>query len=136
MAYLGQHLYSCRSVPFDWKQTSLVVVSGSGPNFCGHAIVNAGSYYFHIDGPYDYPWYFDHSGYSRYLKENAKRELQRKNVPLSNPAGAQAKLENLSARRWLWAVLPHNCASYVEEIFKAGGSRVSSLANCPVLKWQ
>lgn len=136
MAYLGEHLYSCRSVPFDWTRANLVVVSGTGPNYCGHAIVNAGSYYFHIDGPYDYPWYLTELGYGRYLQENAKRELRRVRVQLTSPLAAQEKLEELSARKWLWRVLPHNCASYVEEIFKAGGSKVSSLANCPVLKWE
>jgi hypothetical protein len=136
MAYLGEHLYSCRSVPFDWNRVNLVVVSGTGPNFCGHAVVNAGNYYFHIDGPYDYPWYMNEPGFRRYLKENGKTELRRVRVPLPNPLGAQRKLEDLSARKWLWAVLPHNCASYVEEFFSAGGSKVSSLANCPVLQWQ
>jgi hypothetical protein len=136
MAYLGEHLLHCAAVPFNWRSTHLVVVSGTGPNFCGHAVVNAGSYYFHIDGLNDYPWYMSEPGYRRYLKENGKKELLRRSVMLPRPEGAQRKLEELSAQRWRWLVLPHNCASYVEEIFQAGGSTVSNVANCPVARWQ
>jgi hypothetical protein len=112
------------------------VVSGSGPNFCGHAILNAGEYYFHVDGLNNFPLYMNSAGHRRYLKENEKRELRRTYVPLSNPQGAQRKLEALSAKRWQWLVLPHNCASYIEEIFEAGGSRLHNLLNCPVTQWQ
>jgi hypothetical protein len=115
---------------------NLVVVSGTGPNLCGHAVVNAGNYYFHIDGLNDFPWYMNEPGYRRYLKENEKKEIHRQRVPLSRPDAAQRKLEELSAQRWRWLVLPHNCASYVEEIFRSGGSTVSNLANCPVTRWQ
>lgn len=136
MSYLGERLLMCRAVPFNWNACHLVVVSGTGPNFCGHAIVNAGEYYFHVDGLNGYPWYMDSQGYRRYLKENDKRELQRTRVPLPNPKGAQRKLEELSVKRWRWLVLPHNCASYVEEIFRAGGSKFSNLLNCPTTRWE
>jgi hypothetical protein len=136
MAYRGEHLYHCAAVPFDWRSAHLVVVSGSGINLCGHAVVNAGGYYFHIDGLNDFPWYMSELGYQRYLKENEKRELRRLRVNLPKPDGAQRKLEQLSAQRWRWMILPHNCASYVEEIFEAGGSKVSILSNCPVVRWE
>jgi hypothetical protein len=123
-------------VPFNWRSAHLVVVSGTGVNFCGHAIINAGLYYFHIDGINDYPWYMSETGYKRYLKENDKKELARRFVPLSNPEGAQRKVEELSANRWRWLILPNNCVSYVEEVFKAGGSRINNLLNCPVTKWE
>ena len=129
-------MYHCDAVPFNWLAAQLVVVSGTGPNFCGHAIINAGSYYFHIDGLNDYPWYMNEAGYRRYIVENDKKELRRVRVHLPNPEGAQRKFEELSAKQWRWVVLPNNCASYIEKIFAAGGSKVSSLANCPVLKWQ
>lgn len=135
-AYKGNHLFHCSIVPFHWRHTYLIVVSGSGPNFCGHTLIKAGFYYFHVDGLNVRPYYMDEAGYRRYLKENDKRELQRKWVPLSNPEGAQRKLEELSAKNWRWLVLPNNCASYVEEIFKAGGSRFNNLLNCPVTRWE
>ena len=136
MAYVGERLYQCSAIPFNWNSAHLVVVSGSGPNFCGHAVVNAGAYYFHIDGLHDFPWYMTEPGYRRYLKETGKRELRRTRVPLSNPDGAQQKLDELAVKRWRWMVLPNNCASYVEEILKAGGSKRSNLLNCPVVRWQ
>jgi hypothetical protein len=135
MTYLGERLLQCNAVPFNWAHTHLIVVSGSGPNLCGHAIINAGLFYFHVDGINDYPHYMPEVGYRRYLRENGKHELLRRHVPLKNPAGAQQKLEELSARRWRWMIIPHNCASYVEEIFAAGGSDESILTNCPV-QWK
>jgi len=132
MAYLGEHMYHCEAVPFDWQYAHLIVVSGTGPNFCGHALISAGLYYFHVDGLNARPWYMNADGYRRYLKDNKKRQLQRKRVQLSNPDGAQRKLEELTAKNWRWFVLPSNCASFVEEILEAGGSKVSNLLNCPV----
>lgn len=58
MAYLGEHLTSCRTVPFDWSNTSLIIVSGMKANPCGHALARAGNFYSHIDGAREYPWYF------------------------------------------------------------------------------
>jgi hypothetical protein len=135
MAYKGEHMYNCRAVPFDWKNASLIVVSGSKPNPCGHALARAGNYYFHIDGAREYPWYMAHAGYLRYLKENEKTELRRMQVRLAKPEAAQRKLEELSAKRWTWLLLPNNCASFVEEIFAAGGSNVSTWTNCPAMSW-
>jgi hypothetical protein len=135
MAYKGEHLNQCNRVPFDWANTSLVIVSGTFPNPCGHAIANAGHYYFHVDGAHGYPWYMGHAGYMRYLRENGKKELRRTRISLPNPEGAQRKLEQLTARKWTWLIVPNNCASFVEEVFAAGGSRVSSWSNCPKLGW-
>ena len=122
-------------MPFSWERTHLVVVSGSGPNVCGHAVLNAGAYYFHVDGLNGRPWYMPESGYLTYLKENQKKELFRRKVPLPNPIGAQQKLEELSARNWRWLGIPNNCVAYLEEIFKAGGSNESLTSNCPV-RWK
>jgi hypothetical protein len=99
MAYLGERLLQCNAVPFNWSQSRLIIVSGSGITLCGHTIVSAGAFYFHIDGLNDYPWYMAEVGYRRYLKENAKRELYRRQVLLKNPMGAQKKLEELSTKR-------------------------------------
>ncbi|WP_157271036.1 hypothetical protein [Azohydromonas aeria] len=135
MAYRGERLMSCGAVPFDWHQAHVVVVSGTGPNLCGHAMVNAGRFYFHVDGLNDYPWFMNAQGYKRYLHENGKREIYRRWVQIPDPDAAQAKLEEYSIRRWRWLVLPNNCASFVEEVFKAGGSDVGSWTNCPRARW-
>lgn len=132
MVYLGEKLESCRVVPFNWSDTWLVVVSGDGINVCGHALMKAGSYYFHILGWVERPWYMNDEGYDRYKREGAKRELFRRKVTMPNPQGAQRKLEELSLKPWVWLGVPNNCVSYVEEIFKAGGINDFSFINCPI----
>jgi len=135
MSYVGRHLNQCRAVPFDWNDTWLVVVSGDGPNICGHALLRAGRYFFHIAGLHARPYYLSSGDYSHYLDVNAKQELFKRRVYLSDPQGAQRKLEELSAKPWLWLGVPNNCVSYVEEVFSAGGANESLLSNCPV-RWR
>lgn len=135
MSYLGTHLDFCRVVPFNWYDTGLIVVSGDGPNICGHALLKAGIFYFHIAGLIARPYYMDESGYRRYLAESSKIELFRRNVRLTNPEAAQRKLEELSIKQWHWFGIPNNCVSYVEEVFSAGGSSEALLSNCPV-RWR
>lgn len=132
MSYVGEKLEHCRVVPFNWNDTWLVVVNGDGINICGHALFKAGSYYFHILGQSERPWYMNEEGYRRYKTECGKNELFRRKVVMPDPVGAQRKLEELSLKPWIWLVVPNNCVSYVEEIFRAGGARVSSFSNCPV----
>ncbi len=55
---------------------------------------------------------------------------------MRNPEGAQVELERLARKHWLWAVLPNNCATFVERVLKAGGVHVYNLWNCPVTAWQ
>jgi hypothetical protein len=135
MSYLGIHLDTCRAIPFGWHNVSLVVVSGDGPNVCGHALIKAGFYYFHIAGLVARPYYMSQEGYRRYLAEANKTELFSRRVYLPDPDGAQKKLEELSIKPWHWFGIPKNCVSYVEELFSAGGSRESILSNCPV-RWR
>jgi hypothetical protein len=135
MSYIGMHLDSCNAIPFNWHDTSLVVVSGDGPNICGHALIRAGWYYFHIAGLAARPYYMQRSGYARYLAEGGKTELFERRVYLTDPEGAQRKLEELSARQWYWFGIPNNCVTYVEEIFFAGGANEALLSNCPV-RWR
>jgi hypothetical protein len=76
------------------------------------------------------------SGYERYMAEEEKSEVRRQFIPIDKPAQAQAKLEELAIKRWLWGVVPHNCASFVEDIIQAGGSDAGLYVNCPRLeKW-
>jgi hypothetical protein len=81
MVYLGEHLYSCKVIPYEWSSAHLIIVSGSGPNMCGHALVNAGLNYFHVDGLNDYPWMMDEGGYKRYLRENRKKSYTGASFP-------------------------------------------------------
>ncbi|QHF01491.1 MULTISPECIES: hypothetical protein [Pseudomonas syringae group] len=135
MSYLGVNLNFCRAVPFEWYDAGLVVVSGDGPNICGHALLRVGKFYFHIAGLVARPYYMDEVGYKRYLAESSKIEIFRRRVMVKNSEAAQRKLEALSARPWHWLGIPNNCVSYVEEIFNAGGASESLLSNCPV-RWR
>jgi hypothetical protein len=130
--YLGEIMHQCPIKPFDFKMTRAVIVSGVPGNFCGHCILHTGGgWYFHVDGGYNRPWFIREEGYMRYLKENGKHEIRRWIIHIPNPAGAHAKLEELLTKQWLWGILIHNCASFVEEVVKAGGSNAGMYFNCP-----
>jgi hypothetical protein len=136
MAYEGEHLYHCPASAFPWQVTFAVIVSGARWNPCGHALLNVGGAtgtYFHIAGDgNDRPYMLRGStAFQRYIRENGKKELRRQHIPISNPQGAQAKLEALTSRNWIWGVLPNNCASFVEEVIQAGGSTMGLYSNCP-----
>jgi hypothetical protein len=136
MTYLGEHLYTCAVIPFYWHQVQVVIVSGWGPNACGHTMLRAGNYYFHIDGRQNLPWFLDEAGFKRYLRENDKNELWRFPVTLPKPEAAQRKLEELMANRWKWWGLWNNCATFVETVMTAGGANIASIGNCPALGWR
>lgn len=130
--YDGDEMILCPLDFSDFNHTCAVVVSGYGPNFCGHTLLHVGdSWYFHVAGGYRVPKFMHESGYQRYLKENVKREIRRWIVKLPNPRGAHLKLHELLKKPWLWGVLPHNCASFVEEVLQAGGSKAGMYLNCP-----
>lgn len=130
--YHGDEMIICPLDFTDFKHTNAVIVSGDGINICGHTLLHVGdAWYFHVAGVYAIPRFMHESGYQRYLKENGKREIRRWIVDLPNPKGAHLKLHELLKKPWLWAVLPHNCASFVEEIVKAGGSKAGMYLNCP-----
>jgi hypothetical protein len=67
----------------------------------------------------------------RYLKETGKHEIRRWIIKLPTPRGAHQKLHDLMTEQWLWLVLPNNCASFVEEVLQAGGSKAGMYFNCP-----
>lgn len=135
MSFIGIHLEVCGVIPFNWDHTSLVVVSGDGPNVCGHALIKVGFYYFHIAGLASRPYFMPEQGYRRYLDESGKTELFRRPVYLPDPEGAERKLNELSVDPWYWFGIPNNCVSFVEELFSAGGADESILSNCPV-RWR
>jgi hypothetical protein len=128
----GDAMILCPLDLTDFKHTCAVIVSGDGVNACGHTVLHIGdSWYVHIAGFYKAPKFMHESGYQRYLRENGKHELRRWIVRLPNPAGAHRKLEELIAKPWLWGILPHNCASFAEEVLQAGGSKAGMYFNCP-----
>lgn len=133
MAYTGEVLSACGVIDIDFANTYVVAVSGDGVNVCGHLLLYAKPYYFHVAELRGYPRYMSGSGYTRYLKESGKTELQRRKVPLPNPQGALLYLEGLMSETWTWMVLPNNCVAFVEEVIKAGGGSWGSYSNCPAL---
>lgn len=134
MAYEGDRVTYCPVTRYDFANTYAVVVSGSGPNFCGHQILNLGGLYFHVAGVHAEPLMMTDVGYQRYLKETRKKELQRYRVMVRDHDAAMFKLEQLLSRKWRWGGLPNNCATFVEEIVQAGGSSAGLYFNCPTVE--
>lgn len=133
--YAGDVMVLCPVNPPEFKHTCAVIVSGDGINICGHTLLHTGGgWYFHVAGKNDLPKFMRENGFKRYLKENKKHEIRRWLVPISDPAGAHRKLQELLAKQWRWLVLPNNCVSFVEEVVRAGGSNVGMYLNCPTLE--
>jgi hypothetical protein len=142
MAYLGERMIACPDINFDWANTYAVVVSGDGPKFCGHLLLNVGGpggYYFQVTGDSlremrSYPRWLNAAGYRLYLASHQKKELKRFRVAITKPDAAMLKMEELLSVHWTWGILPHNCASFVEEIVSEGGSAAGLYTNCPALE--
>ena len=139
MAYEGDIILACPAV--DYSTVWAVVVSGAMLNPCGHALLytglasKQGGWYFHVAQAYGLPRQMPTDGlFQQYLKENGKREITRYAVQLPNPAGAAKRLEELVGKPWVWGVLPHNCAAFVEDVVRAGGSTAGLYTNCPRLE--
>jgi hypothetical protein len=145
MPYEGEILSECGLIQIDFSTASVVAVSGAGPNICGHLLLyagNRGGYYFHVTGDPNagglkkmlgYPRYMSETGFRRYLRETGKIVLKRRKIELPDPDGAMSYIEGVLAEQWAWAVLPHNCVAFVENIIKAGGGDWGSYSNCPAL---
>ncbi len=135
MGYEGEVVVACPPVAYLVHEVQVVVVSGAAWNPCGHAILYSkhnGGRYFHVAGAiYGYPRTMDELQYQRYLRENGKHEIRRQWVVLRDPFAAHRRLEQLLSKGWFWAVLPHNCVSFAEEVVKAGGSDTGLFSNCP-----
>ena len=139
MAYEGDIILACPAV--EYSTVWAVVVSGAMLNPCGHALLytglssKQGGWYFHVAQAYGLPRQMPTDDlYRQYLKENGKREIKRYAVQLPNPAGAAKRLEELVGKPWVWGVLPHNCAAFVEDVVRAGGSSAGLYTNCPRLE--
>lgn len=72
--------------------------------------------------------------YRRYLRETGKTELSRRWVSIKSPDAAQRELDYLLSKPWGWWGIAHNCATFVEQIVKAGGNDAGLYSNCPALE--
>ncbi len=134
MGYSGEIVRSCGVIDMDMNNAFAIVVSGDGPNVCGHMILNTGGRggnYFHVAGFRDHPRYMSQAGYDRYLSENGKTELGRYRVRLPAPQAAAIRLEELLSEKWTWLVVPNNCVDFVEVVLQAGGADFGLISNCP-----
>lgn len=136
--YLGERRLTLPR-DLDTRQFSLVLVTGSFPNTCGHILLYIGGgfgHYFHFTGPslFNYPLYIPgHGNYQRFLNENGKRELLRKSVTISKPDRALERLLLLMNNKWLSLLGAHNCASFAVEVLRAGGNFYDMPDHCPAL---
>lgn len=133
-AYSGDIMDQCLIKPFDFKNAYAVVVSGASWNPCGHMLLNTGGrggWYFHVAERKGNPRFMRESTFFRYLQEHSKKEIRRRRLTIPNPDAAHKKLEELLAKQWTWFVLPNNCASFVEDVVKAGGGSAGLYFNCP-----
>jgi hypothetical protein len=142
MAYEGELLTYCPQ-ELDCSVVYAVIVSGTFPNFCGHALLfvqtpysisSSDGYCFQVAGVSTFPRIMDLDGYARYLKESKKAEITRYVVTIPDPESAVRRLEDVMLKQWRWLVLPHNCAAFVEDIVSAGGSSAGLYFNCPKLE--
>lgn len=110
-----------------------VVVSGSGPNACGHLLLFVDGQYFHVIRLRSYPNTMNQAQYDRYLTENNKTELERVKITVPNPTAATNELNRLLKKKWTWGGVPHNCVAFVEQVVQAGGSKFGLFFNCPAI---
>lgn len=132
--YIGFIVRSCMLQAEEFRHAAVIVVSGAAWNPCGHTLLRiggTGGMYFHVAEVRGMPRAMQSSGYERYLKDHDKSELKRTVVHLPDPGGAHLMLEMLLAKRWNWFALPNNCASFVEDVVRAGGSSAGLYFNCP-----
>ena len=142
MGYEGEVLTYTPS-NLDFSVVYAVIVSGTFPNPCGHALLfvpsvyaisSSDGSYFQVAGANGFPRIMSGKGYNRYLRENRKSEITRYAISLPDPDGAVNHLVELMQKQWRWLVLPHNCAAFVEDVVRAGGSTAGLYTNCPRLE--
>jgi hypothetical protein len=103
MGYEGEVL-TYTPADLDFSEVYAVIVSGTFPNPCGHALLfvpsvyaisSSDGSYFQVARPYDFPRIMSLKGYSRYLRGNKKREITRYAISLPDPDGAVNHLVEL-----------------------------------------
>lgn len=122
--------------PMDMQSVEIVLVTGAGPNLCGHILLMVkGGHYFHFDGPsmLNYPRYLTDAEFRNYLTQSKKKELLRKALHLPCPERARDHLLHLMQNRWPTMLISHNCASFAAEIIFSGGNFWSVPQHCPTV---
>lgn len=133
---MGQNWRDKPLPSIDFSKASLVLVTGTPPNSCGHVLLYAGNgHYFHFNGPsiFDYPKYLSENEYRSFLRSENKQELLRRKANISFPDKAAFRLLQLLNGKWLTFLVSHNCASFAGEILRAGGDRHSIPDHCPAM---
>lgn len=116
------------------ERPNVTYVSGAGPNVFGHVLFSFGVSvgYIHVDEFYAYPKLLTPSGFDTYMTDNGKTVLHRDYISdLTNPQAAVDEAERLRTIKWFWAIVPHNCVAFAEQIVGAGGSKWTSKTNLP-----
>jgi hypothetical protein len=138
MAYIGDELNG-KPLPnnLDWSRTEVVLVSGDFWNPCGHVLLFVGGgfgHYFQYAtvSVYGFATYIDsEANYKRFLFENKKVEFSRKRLTIPEPKKAEERLTKLMHNRWAYGLFVHNCATFTEEVVKAGGNFWDFPDACP-----
>lgn len=106
----------------DWRNISIVYVSGSGLNTYGHALLFLGKAGFvHIDRPYSFPKHMRIDEFNTYLAFYGKVLLGLQKIPLTNIKDFIVKLNELCKERWLWLGVKHNCLTFCHDAVTVGG---------------
>jgi hypothetical protein len=130
----GREIESCDLDLFRYKQLSVIVVTGASYNPCGHALLNVGGtsgYYIHVAGWHSKPHFMTQGDYETYLAGHGKQEILRKQVYVPFLDSALLYLERVVSKTWSYGLVVHNCATLVEDVFKAGGAYLNFNYNCP-----
>ncbi len=133
MSYSGE---TFPSKPFEFvlDRPNITYVSGAGPNVFGHVLFCFGPTvgYIHVDEFYAYPKLLTPDGFNRYIGDNEKTVLHREFLAdITSSQGTLDEAERLRQIKWLWAIVPHNCVCFAEQIVQAGGSKWTSKSNLP-----
>lgn len=119
--FSGHFANQCFNFAGNNVKFEVVIVTGSGLNICGHALLCVNRFFYlhtvHIMAP---PRFMNQSGYELYLRSNKKKELGRIQISVSEPKKVLEKLNLVTSEKWLWLAIWHNCYSFVEYVVEPG----------------
>ena len=110
----------------------ILLVSGSGPNAWGHAILRLSKLgpYAHVHKPYDYPDFMD--SIDEYLKTENKIIWDEIDIKVPNMDAAKQELDRVAQLKWFWKAVTDNCVSFAVQVLNAGGANIpNNLSNLP-----
>ncbi len=117
-----------------FNQPGILIVSGSGPNRFGHALLRLSTWtgYCHVHELHNYPEFVSPTEIGRYLSDNNKRLLGEINVKVPNIDAARAELDRLMKLQWRWLAIRDNCVDFCTTVLNAGGAGLPGhLSNLP-----